>query len=662
MHGRLFKYPRSVQIAALAALFALAASLYLPGISGPWQFDDYSNLVSNSFLRIQDLRPKTLSEASFSLNSGPLRRPVAMLSFALNYYFSGSFDNTLPFKLTNVIIHAINGILVFWLVRLILERQAGLNRTANKAGKFGIRRETWMALAAALLWTVHPIQVSSVLYIVQRMAELAAFFMFLSLICYFLARAHIAYRRGHRLFPSLLLTASVTFWLLGMFSKENAAITPILVLLLDYIFFPQEAPWRYWDKLAPRLRRAAVICGALLGLAAVYFVFQYALPGYANRPFTLPERLLTESRVLFFYLYLILVPQINQFTLYHDDVTLSTSFISPWTTLPAVLGHVALILFAIVLLLRRKQPILALGIMWFYIGHAIESSVIPLELMHEHRNYFPSLGVFLVMVELVRLGVRRLDLPRLAWCLPIFIFFFSAVTVARAYQWSSANRFYAFELIHHPHSAMANAGLAGILTKVGRPEDAENALRLAAQIQPGEPSHLIWLLSVQVQRGKIPDPQVQRQILKLLADAPLTATTIKTFADVANCLASWCGALNKPMEEWLDTVLQRQHNAGDKSYYYYLLGVSLVNQGKTDAAIAAFWKSHEMDPQYLHPLFGLVSIYTQLKDLNNAERVLRLLQKSDENNPHAMPRQVEIATTDVEQLKNSQPVPPYEKQ
>ena len=662
MHGRLFQYPRTVRLAALIALFALAALVYLPGINGPWLFDDYGNLIHNSFVRIQKLDFETLFKASYSLTAGPLQRPVAMLSFAVNYYFAGSFDNTLPFKLTNIIIHAINGILVFWLVWLILKWHAEMGHSVDKVWKFGIRKDTWMALAVAMLWTVHPIQVSSVLYVVQRMTELSALFMLLSLICYLLARAQLAHHHGNRFSPTFLFVASIAFWLLGMLSKENAVILPVIILLLEYIFFPKEGPWCYWNKLRPWHKTVITSFGAVLGLTAVYFVFQYALPAYANRPFTLPERLLTESRILFFYLYLILVPQIDQFTLYHDDIVLSTSLFSPWTTIPAVLAHITLILFAAVTLFRRKQPILAMGILWFYIGHSLESSIIALELMHEHRNYFPSIGVYLIVVELVRLGAKRLDLPKLVWCLPIFFMFFSAVTITRAYQWSNTNRFYAFELIHHPGSAMANSGLAGVLKKMGRQQDAENALRLATEIQPNEPSHFIWLFSVQVHKDKIPDPQIQHQILNLLADAPLTATTIKTLGDVAGCLATWCNALSRPMEEWLDVLMQRQHNAGDKSYYYYLLGISLVNQGKTDEAIAAFWKSSELDPQYLHPLFSLASIYVQLKDLNKAEKVLHLLHMSDKNNSHSMPRQVELVAADIERLKESLTVPPHIKQ
>ena len=659
MHGRLLQHSRTVRLVSLFALFALAASVYVPGIHGPWLFDDYSNLVYNSFVRVQDLHFTSLSQASFAVASGPLHRPVAMLSFALNYYFAGSFDNTLPFKLTNLVIHAVNGILVFWLVRLLMDRRAVLTHASDEIWKFGTRKNIWMALAVAMLWTVHPIQVSGVLYVVQRMVELSAFFMFLSLICYLLGRHQLVRHLGNRISPALLFAASIVFWSLGMLSKENAVITPVMVLLFDYILYPNEIPWRSWGKLTPRHKTVVTSLVVLLGIAATYFIVQYALTGYANRPFTLPERMLTESRVLFFYLYLILIPQINQFTLYHDDIALSTSLFSPWTTLPAVLGHVALILFAVVSLMRRKHTIVALGIIWFYLGHALESSIFPLELMHEHRNYFPSIGIFLAIVELVRLGAKRLDLKKLVWCLPIFFVFFASVTVTRAYQWSSPNKFYAFELIHHPDSAMANAGLAGILSQMGRPEDAENALRLAAEIQPDEPSHFIWLLSVQVREGNPPDPEVQHQILKLLADSPLTATTIKTLGDVASCLATWCNALSRPMEEWLDVLLQRQHNAGDKSYYYYLLGICLVNQGKTDESITAFWKSYEMDQQYLHPLFSLARIYVQLKDLNNAGKVLRLLQKSDENNPHSMPQQVELVAADIERLKNAQATSPH---
>jgi tetratricopeptide (TPR) repeat protein len=281
--------------------------------------------------------------------------------------------------------------------------------------------------------------------------------------------------------------------------------------------------------------------------------------------------------------------------------------------------------------------------------------------MHEHRNYFPSIGAFIALVELIRLGAKRLDLPRLLWSLPVFLVFFSAVTISRTYQWSSTNRFYAFELIHHPQSAMANSGLAGILTKMGRLQDAENALRLAAKLQPNEPSQLIWLLTTEVQDGKTPEPQVQQRILALLANSPLTATTIKTLDDVATCLGTWCNALSQPMEQWLEVLLHRQRNAGDKSYYYYLLGISLANQGKNAEAVTAFWNSHKMDPQYLHPLFALVSIYTQLHELNNAENALHLLQRSDQNNPHSMPLQVELAAAEVERLKNSLAMSPQKK-
>jgi len=80
----------------------LSALVYLPGINGPFVFDDHPNLLSNDYVKIRDLKPATLYRAAYSLKAGPLQRPVAMLSFAINYYFAGSFRKSFPYKATNL--------------------------------------------------------------------------------------------------------------------------------------------------------------------------------------------------------------------------------------------------------------------------------------------------------------------------------------------------------------------------------------------------------------------------------------------------------------------------------------------------------------------------------------------------------------------------------
>ena len=120
-----------------------------------------------------------------------------------------------------------------------------------------------------------------------------------------------------------------------------------------------------------------------MGLAAglIYALLpagKWLWAGYELRSFTLLERLLTEARVLWFYLGLIVLPRFEAFGLYHDDISLSTGLLMPWTTLPALLGLAGLV--GIAWHVRNRAPLLAFGIAWFLIGHSLESTVLPLEI------------------------------------------------------------------------------------------------------------------------------------------------------------------------------------------------------------------------------------------------------------------------------------------
>src|SRR3989344_2713032 len=106
-----------------------------------------------------------------------------MLSFALNHYFAGSFNDSTPYKLTNIVIHAVNGLLLFWMMSLVFLRLTQLRPSAQL--RTGINRNTYLVLASivAVLWVMHPIQLTSVLYLVQRMTALSGLFTLLALIC-----------------------------------------------------------------------------------------------------------------------------------------------------------------------------------------------------------------------------------------------------------------------------------------------------------------------------------------------------------------------------------------------------------------------------------------------------------------------------------------------
>jgi hypothetical protein len=344
-------------ILLLSILLAASALVYLPGIGGPFLFDDYGNIVHNDFLKLQELSAGDLYHAAYSLRSGPLQRPIAMASFALNYYFAGGFTSPVPFKLTNLCIHIINGLLIFWLLRLVFTR-AALRSGSPASDHRSPQAVTALAAAGALIWMVHPIQLTSVLYVVQRMTELSALFTLLGLICYLKGRLRLCSGRPGGI--RLIVIGLVGCGVLGLLSKENAALLPVFAGALELTLFSSEMPWRLWSSLSARKKQAVIAGAFLLVVVSIVTVIGYALPAYASRPFDLPERLMTEARVLWFYLSLIVLPRLPAFGLYHDDIVLSTSLLSPWTTLPSVLGICALL--GLAFLARRSQPLVTLGI------------------------------------------------------------------------------------------------------------------------------------------------------------------------------------------------------------------------------------------------------------------------------------------------------------
>jgi len=374
------KVPGNTAAVFCAPLILLVCLLAIcwPGFSGDWYLDDFSNIHENQNVHLQSLTAPEIARSFYGrdLSHSRINRPVAYLSLALNYY-CGETD-PLGYHIVNFTIHAATAIFLFFFALQIL-RLPVLKQPAEHA--------TWMvALLATLLWATHPIQVNAVTYVVQRMAALAALFSLLALYCYMKARlaqqATSGTARGW-------YAACVLAGLGAIASKENAAMLPFSLLLLEAtligpLWKPGNARRLAWIGLpGVIILLLPVIC--LGGLEA-------ALGGYGSRPFSLTERMLTQPRILFFYIGQLLHPSGAPFTLLHD-FTVSTSLVTPWTTLPAIL----LLAAGSVIFLwgSRKWPLLAFCYLFFQLNHAIEGSILPLELVFEHRNYLPTLFFFL---------------------------------------------------------------------------------------------------------------------------------------------------------------------------------------------------------------------------------------------------------------------------
>jgi len=364
----------------LFLLSILVLLIYSNTFNAPFHLDDFHNIVENTRLHVDNLFPGTLVGAVLDNpeKNKLFYRPISNLSIAINWYLGQA--NVTGYHIVNLVIHILT---TFFLYLAVIH----LFNAPNLVGRYK-GDEYFIAVLAACLWAVNPIQTQSVTYIVQRMAAMAAMFYILGMYLYIKARLCESLKR--RIF--FFLGMSISF-LLAVGSKENAIMLPVSLLLLEVVFFR--------DMSEPATRKKVLLWGSGLILAVFLcgiFLFmggglvENILNGYKNRTFSFSERLLTQPRIVVFYLSQIFYPIAERLSLDHE-IAVSTGFFSPWTTLPAIVIIILMVAIAIRLLI--KQPLISFAILFFFSNHIIESSVIALELVFEHRNYLPSLFLFL---------------------------------------------------------------------------------------------------------------------------------------------------------------------------------------------------------------------------------------------------------------------------
>jgi protein O-mannosyl-transferase len=380
----------------LLAGFAITTLVYWPGLHGSWLFDDNPNIVDNHGVQPHDASLASLIDAALSSPASDFKRPLASLSFAVNYLAGGL--NPFGWKLTNLVIHLLNGALIFLLTRMLLiaARTTSGNRAENAPKS---ARASMLAALITVGWMLLPINLTCVLYVVQRMESLANLFVLAGLLGYMHGRQRMLHhaRGGFALTVASLVVATGV----GALAKETAVMLPLYAASIEWILFGA----RCTDGSEPRIEKR------ILGLFAVTLVIPmimgliWLLPSvlnpshWATRNFTLGTRLLTEARIVPGYIVWTLLPTTQALSFYHDDLLISTSLLHPWTTLIGVATVLALIFC--VFGFRQRQPLLSLGIALYLGCHLLTGTVLPLELVYEHRNYFASFGLLLAIVPLL---------------------------------------------------------------------------------------------------------------------------------------------------------------------------------------------------------------------------------------------------------------------
>lgn len=526
--------PRAAWIAAGAfAIIGLTIVAYWPGMTGGFAFDDYPNIVENRSIVAGDLSLAGLKAVIESGVAGPLKRPIPMLSFAVNYHFAGLAPY--PYKLVNLIIHLLNGLLVASLVHALL-RTPALRERPGMSGNIAP-----IALLTAGLWLVHPLNLTSVLFIVQRMNSLAAGFTLLALIAYCAGRERIVDDRpGGRM---LVYAAFPLIGGLGVLCKENAVLVVPLAVVVEWCFFRFKAARPLDRKLL------TMCCGAALALPLITaLVFLATHPGWltetvGGRGFSPLERGWTEARVLFFYLAMLFAPRLNELALYHDDILISSGWLDPPTTLIAFTTLVVALLGALAAV--RRFPLVAFPVLWFFFGHALESSIFPLELVHEHRNYLPGVGIcFGLACAIVLLGHRWQAARLTVFAGGAAILVFGAITFIRAGDWSDPVTLALVEAERNPDSfrTVYELGRAqyGLYLMHGDEQNYRAALATiehAAALDSEAKRPLLELIKIAYRRGVVPRPDIRAALLERYATALFRHNDWVDLQRLADCRA-----------------------------------------------------------------------------------------------------------------------------
>lgn len=580
-------------------LLAIAIAYHAAPQNG-FHLDDAVNIVRHGAMHIAELDVASIKRAVAEAHLP--QRILPNISLAIDWWRGGG--SPAPFQLTNILIHATTALAVLAFLLTTL-RCAGLPE-----------RSAWIiAATATTLWAAHPIQVQAVTYIVQRMASMAALFMLVTVIAYVHART------AARRWP--WYAAAVVSTIAACLSKETAYITPALILLAEYTLCRKPG-----DRIRSRVDRLVI---ALSAAAALYVIVDlasmrgplsdYVMAGYASRDFTPTERLLTQPRVIFFHIGQILLPLPERFSIEHS-FPISTSLWQPWTTAFSIAGIAAWIAGGSWLALRSRFPATGFLALWTPATLAIESSIVPLEMVFEHRMYLPSVG----LAGLAGLGLHWLASTRLR-PVAILVAALSIIglltsTIMRVPAWRTPVSLYEHAVRNAPDAPRTWTNLATAYESQDRSADAIAAYTKALEIDPGHAIAYLNRGSSYRKQGNLAAAEADYQRFIRFAPGdyrgPFALGSLYATAGRYDDASRWlkrAGELNQhsalPMRELADIhfatgqpeaavralELARARDAAmaDASYFT-LLGAAHGRLGHYDEAIRAFDRALQIDP------------------------------------------------------------------
>ncbi len=591
-------------------LIAVTAFLaYSNSFQVPFQFDDRPNIVNNPEVQIKDLtwdRLEQLVKKSYVENI----RVFSYLTFALNYYFGGF--NVFGYHLVNLIIHISSGTFLYGLL-IVTFNLPSLRKTYGPSSY-------QLGLLTSLIFISHPIQTQSVTYIVQRMASMAGMFYLLAMVLYVKGRS--SWRKSRFIYWG----GSALSWVLGLFSKENVAILPLFILLYEIYFF-QNSEVSQKEKKILGLLIGSIGLIAFIGLLVWgERYFNQLVEGYKIREFTLSERILTQFRVVLYYVSLLVYPHPSRLNLDYD-FSLSKTMLDPPTTLISIL--ITLGLIGLSVRKGKKSPIFSFCILWYFGNLVIESSIFPLEMVYEHRLYLPSVGPFLLFSLLIVRAIEKLKAgfvrkahrsaeginvirpaeKSLEWFIPLgMILLFSVVTYQRNSIWNSELELWRDCVKKSPQKERVHHNLGFVYYEMERLDDAEEEFEQALRLNPRYALSMYNLGLVYYSKGSMDEAiHYYQKAIELDSKSP------DSFYNLG--IAYYHKGLYEKAIRVYQKVLQLNPNYENG---HNSLGLAYKKLKQWDKAIRSFQEELRRHPENVYTHLYLGEVYMENKECSKA--------------------------------------------
>jgi len=595
------RYRTSLMLLGLAGLIVAAGvTVYANSFSGPFIYDDVPSIPENPHIRALWPIGQAIAAPPQSSLDG---RPIAALSFALNYALGGM--RVWTYHAFNLLLHLLAGLTLLGIVQRTL---AGLrlNRIYGEAAP-------WLALAVALIWTVHPLATEAVDYLIQRTELLMGLFFLLTLYCAIRGAEPSSSRRWNG--------AAVIACALGMASKEVMASAPLMVLLYDRTFL--------FGSFREAFRKRGKLYLALAGTWLILISLMAVGPRSESVGFRFPQLtpwqyLFTQSSVILHYLRLAFWP--NPLVLdYHDwPIAQNVVSVAPWAAI--VLALVAFTFW----LLRCNSPAGFLGA-WFFLILAPTSSFVPIvtEIAAERRMYLPLAAV----VTLLLMGGWHL-MCRIPWSQPARRWIACGVTacLAAGFGWMTIrrNRDYRSDLSIWSDSVAKRPGNSRARNNLGLALIAEdqvaNGIAQYTEALRLSPNYVDTYINLGAALASI--GRRNEAIENYNTALKINPNDGRAHSNLGNSLSS-----QDRMTEALAHHLEALRLKPDSPEVRNNFGAALMEQGRMDEAITQYTEALRLRPEFPEAHSNLGIILTSHGKLEEAASHFREALRLKPNNP-----------------------------